>query len=103
MQTITIKDGKEKQLLRHHPWVFSGAIDSIANKDEVGIAKSVTHDGSFIAWGWYDPKSHIPLRLLSWKEDEEVNDKWWARTITASVLRRSFFSGTKAPQQPPSA
>ena len=96
MQTITIKDGKEKQLLRHHPWVFSGAIDSIANKDEVGIVKSVTHDGSFIAWGWYDPKSHIPLRLLSWKEDEEVNDKWWARTITASVLRRSFFFRDKS-------
>lgn len=96
MQTITIKDGKDKQLLRHHPWVFSGAIDSIANSDEIGIAKTRTQDGSFIAWGWYDPKSHIPLRLLSWDETEEVNDKWWVKTITASVLRRSPFFRDKS-------
>ncbi len=98
MQTITIKDGKEKQLLRHHPWVFSGAIDSITNSEEVGIAKTVTQDGTFIAWGWYDPKSHIPLRLLSWNEAEKVDDRWWAKTITESVLRRSpFFRDKKAP------
>ncbi len=98
MQTITIKDGKEKQLLRHHPWVFSGAIDSIANSEEIGIAKTVTQDGSFIAWGWYDPKSHIPLRLLSWNEEQEINDKWWNKTITASVLRRRpFFMDKSTP------
>ena len=96
MQTITIKDGKEKQLLRHHPWVFSGAIDSVANSEEIGVAKTVSQDGSFIAWGWYDPKSHIPLRLLSWNEAEEVDDKWWAKTITASVLRRSPFFREKS-------
>ncbi len=96
MQTITIKDGKEKQLLRHHPWVFSGAIDSTANSEEVGIAKAVTQEGVFIAWGWYDPKSHIPLRLLSWNEADEVNDTWWAKTITESVLRRSQFFRDKS-------
>lgn len=96
MQTITIKDGKEKQLLRHHPWVFSGAIDSITEKDTVGIAKTTTQDGSFIAWGWYDPKSHIPLRLLSWDEEQEVNAAWWKRTITASVLRRAPFFRDKS-------
>ncbi|NBK22795.1 MAG: class I SAM-dependent rRNA methyltransferase [Spirochaetia bacterium] len=98
MQTITIKDGKEKQLLRHHPWVFSGAIDSVANSDEIGIAKTVTQDGTFIAWGWYDPKSHIPLRLLSWKEEEEIGQRWWAKTIAESVLRRSpFFRDKSSP------
>lgn len=96
MQTITIKDGKEKQLLRHHPWVFSGAIDSVPEKDSVGIAKTTTHDGSFIAWGWYDPKSHIPLRLLSWDETQEVDEAWWVKTITASVLRRSPFFRDKS-------
>jgi len=96
MQTITIKDGKEKQLLRHHPWVFSGAIDSVANSEEIGIAKTVTQDGTFIAWGWYDPKSHIPLRLLSWIEEEAVDDRWWAKTISSSVLRRSSFFRDKS-------
>lgn len=96
MQTITIKDGKEKQLLRHHPWVFSGAIDSVLNKEETGVAKTVTQEGSFIAWGWYDPTSHITLRLLSWNEKETIDERWWAKTITSSVLRRSSFFSDKA-------
>ncbi|MFA5447448.1 MAG: class I SAM-dependent rRNA methyltransferase [Sphaerochaeta sp.] len=91
MQTITIKAGKEKQLLRRHPWVFSGAIETKPSTLEVGVSRVQTDSGHFIAWGWYDEKSHIPLRLLSWIEEEVVDDQWLKRTIAESVLRRSAF------------
>ena len=98
MQCITIKEGKEKQLLRHHPWVFSGAIASISDEGEAGVAKTITQEGKFIAWGWYDKESHIPLRLLSWNEHEQIDDAWWVNTIKESVLRRSpFFADKKCP------
>ena len=32
MYTVTLKPNKEKQLIKHHPWVFSGAIDKIEPK-----------------------------------------------------------------------
>lgn len=60
MQTITIKGGKEKQLLRHHPWVFSGAIANDISLLETGVSRAETDEGQFIAWGWYDKESHIP-------------------------------------------
>ena len=34
METITLKPRKEESILRHHPWVFSGAIASIPDSVE---------------------------------------------------------------------
>lgn len=96
MRTLTIAEGKEKQLLRHHPWVFSGAIERPSSALEEGIYRVETFDSAFIAWGWYDPKAHIPLRLLSWNEKEVIDHKWWKRTISASVLRRKHFFSDKS-------
>ena len=96
MQIITIKDGKEKQLLRHHPWVFSGALATNALDIKTGVARVETSDATFIAWGWYDKESHIPLRLLSWDEQRTIDERWWRETIAASVLRRKAFFADKA-------
>ncbi len=90
---ITILEGKERNLFKHHPWVFSGAMDASNLPAIAGVEKVVSYDGRFIAWGWYDKDSHIPLRLLSWKEDDIPNAAWWERSVRESVLRRkSFFS-----------
>ena len=90
---ITILEGKERNLFKHHPWVFSGAMDASTVPEAAGVEKVVSHDGRFIAWGWYDKDSHIPLRLLSWKEDDMPDSSWWERSVHESVLRRkSFFS-----------
>ncbi len=96
MQIITIKDGKEKQLLRHHPWVFSGALHTPTSALETGLGRVETHDGAFIAYGWYDQDSHIPLRLLSWNEARIPDESWWAQAIAESVRRRSSFFQDKA-------
>jgi 23S rRNA (cytosine1962-C5)-methyltransferase len=91
MNTIQIKSGKEKQLVTHHPWVFSGAIES-QEGTKPGVCKVLKSDGSFLAWGWWDEKSHIPVHLLSWNETDQIDDNWWKHTVAASVLRRrSFF------------
>lgn len=92
MQTIRIAPGKDKQLLRHHPWVFSHAFTAPEGAAE-GVYRVETSKGQFIAWGIYDPKGHIPLRLLSWKEDERIDDAWWEKKIRESILRRKMFFG----------
>jgi 23S rRNA (cytosine1962-C5)-methyltransferase len=95
---VTIAEGKEKQLLRHHPWVFSGAIAKMEDMDVlqngVGIVSVVTYKGAFIAYGWYDSRSHISLHLLSWDSGIVPDDSWWSRMVKESVRRRaSFFQG----------
>lgn len=89
---IVLNPGKEKNLLKHHPWVFSGAIDLERSEGaRVGINKVVSSDNRFVAWGYYDQDSHIWLRLLSWKENETVDEQWWRDKIRQSVLRRKSF------------
>lgn len=90
--TITIKQGKEKQLLRHHPWVFSGAIETGPSEPETAqVVRVETSEGRFIAWGWYDKLSHIQLHLLSWNEQDVIDDAWWKRMFRNAVLRRKAF------------
>lgn len=89
---IRIAEGKEKSILRHHPWVFSGAIDiEHSDNPEVGIQRVESSDGRFLAWGWWDSESHIMLRLLSWNEKDVIDDSWWSEKIKESVLRRKSF------------
>lgn len=88
---IKIRPGKEKNLLRHHPWVFSGAIDEATIPSKAGIYKVLTSESRFIAWGAYDSDSHIQLRLLSWDMAKFPDQNWWADAVRASVLRRRDF------------
>lgn len=96
MTEITIRPGKEKSLLRHHPWVFSGAIEETTVPSQAEVCRVATSEGRFIAWGIYDPESHIQLRLLSWKEDVVPDEQWWRSSVRASIIRRRRFFEDKA-------
>ena len=98
MTEIAIRSGKEKSLLRHHPWVFSGAIEESSVPSQAGVYKVNSAEGRFIAWGVYDPESHIQLRLLSWKEDVVPDEQWWKSAVRASIIRRRRFFEDKASQ-----
>lgn len=89
MYRITICKGKEKQALKHHPWVFSGAVESVEPKfTKEDWAEVYTSDNSFIAYGWYDEKSHIILHLLSWDRREIMDQDFIKKLVKESILRR---------------
>ncbi len=88
---IRIRSGKEKQLVRRHPWVFSGAIDTSSShtyQSDSTLVRVEDASGLFIAYGWYDSASHIPIHLLSWNESIVPDAAWWVRKISESVRRR---------------
>ncbi len=85
-----IKEGKERNLFKHHPWVFSGAIEKITPEFTLPYwAEVYSSAGYFIAHGWYDPKSHIALRLISWDRKEKPGEELVKNLILESVRRRS--------------
>ena len=89
MYNVILKPNKEKQLLKHHPWVFSGAIDNIEPKFVNGdLAKVFSSDNKFIAYGYYDEKSHIILHLLSWDEQIIPDDSFLVDAIKSAIYRR---------------
>lgn len=73
---IKLKRGKEESLLRFHPWVFSGAIESMPDNLEEGqLVSVVSHEGRSLGSGHFQIGS-IAVRML---------------TDTDSVVDESFY------------
>lgn len=89
-KTIVLKRGKADSLRRFHPWVFSGAIQSLPhNLKEGEIVRVEDASSQFLAVGHYQIGS-IAIRILSF-EDIVVDDTFWDdRLSEALMLRRAL-------------
>ena len=89
-KTVILKRGKEESLLRHHPWIFSGAIQRINGKPEEGELVTVyTSDNKFIARGHIQVGS-IAVRVLTFENENIDHDFWKRRIATAYHMRQSI-------------
>jgi len=88
MKTIRLKAGKERSLLRHHPWVFDGAIER-GQADAGETVRVEGADGRFLAWGAYAPRSKIRVRVWSFDEAERIDGAFFERRLRAAVELRS--------------
>jgi 23S rRNA (cytosine1962-C5)-methyltransferase len=93
MLTITLKPGKEKSLLRRHPWIFPTAIDRIEGKPEEKAKPGATAvvrsaSGQFLARAAYSPQSQIRARVWSFDEHEPIDHALIKRRIRKALARR---------------
>lgn len=90
MKKITLQKGKEKSLLRYHPWVFSGAVarqdKDIAEGDIVEIYNS---DNQYLATGHYHHSSTC-VKVFSFAQVEPDERFWTAKLAQALAYRRSL-------------
>src|SRR4051794_15628073 len=70
---VWLKRGREKSLLRKHPWVFSGAIERVQGDAGAGdTVEIVDASGGFLAWAAYSPASQIRARVWSFEREETI-------------------------------
>jgi len=96
---VKLKSGREKSVLRRHPWIFSGAIDQVFGEPEPGETVAVVDSREvFLAWGYYNPHSQIAVRILSWDQETRIGEAFWARGLKAAIARREVIGqeGTTA-------
>ena len=87
MKTLHIHKHKVDSILRRHPWIFSGAIQS--NTDELKDGETVTvedHKGNFLARGHFQHAT-IAVRVLSF-EDTEIDESFFIKAIGNAVQLR---------------
>lgn len=87
--TLILKPGKEKALLRGHPWVFSGAVareDTSCRAGETVVIRA--SDGRFLAWGAYSPASQIRSRIWSFSQTERIDEGFFAGRIQQALRAR---------------
>jgi 23S rRNA (cytosine1962-C5)-methyltransferase len=92
MKKITIKSGREKSLLRRHPWIFSGAIQSSGGAVSGDVVNVHAADGSFLCSALYSAESQIAARALSFDAKEVIDDDFFKRRIQRSISRRASLS-----------
>ena len=94
---IRLRKGKEESLRRFHPWVFSGAIQSMDEGiDEGEVVRVLTNSGDFIAVGHYQQGS-IAVRVLTFS-DVEIDDEFWHSRLASALQMRQAIGVADNPQ-----
>jgi 23S rRNA (cytosine1962-C5)-methyltransferase len=89
MPEILLKTGREKSLLRHHPWVFSGAVARINGDTHLGETVDIlTSKGDFIARAAINLNSNIIARVWTWKEEEKIDAGFLSRRLQRAIESR---------------
>jgi 23S rRNA (cytosine1962-C5)-methyltransferase len=87
MKVIKLREGKERSLMRRHPWVFEGSI-ARGKADSGETVRVEASDGRFLAWAAYSPSSMIRLRAWSFDEAERIDTAFFRRRIEAALAIR---------------
>lgn len=88
MKTIQLREGKERSLLRHHPWVFQGSIER-GKADPGETVRVESADGRFLCWGAFSPSSMIRVRAWTFDETERVDHAFFKRRIARALALRA--------------
>jgi 23S rRNA (cytosine1962-C5)-methyltransferase len=91
---VTLKKGREKSLLRRHPWIFSGAIHHVDGEPASGSTVDLlSPDKQFLARASYSPTSQIRARVWTF-EDEPVETEFFRKRIRSAIQTRETWSLT---------
>lgn len=92
MIVVKLKKDRERSLIRKHPWVFSGAMNSVKGEPQNGeTVKVISNDGKFLCWAAYSAKSQISLRAWSFNENETIDENFFYKQIDNALLYRKQF------------
>jgi len=90
MATLILHPGKEKSVLRRHPWLFSGAVAQLDGRARPGdTVDVVSHQGRPLARAAWSPASQIRARVWSFDPAETIDHAFFKRRIAAAVARRA--------------
>jgi 23S rRNA (cytosine1962-C5)-methyltransferase len=93
MSRIVLKPGKERSLLRRHPWIYASAVARVDGEVASGATVEVRGaDGRFLGWAAYSPASTIRARVWSFTEAVRVDAELLRQRVRAAVQRREPMS-----------
>ena len=87
--TVILKPGREKSLHRHHPWVFSGAINTVKDNPAPGATVDVlAADNTWLARGAYSPESQLRVRIWTFDADEQIDKHFFRQRLEQALSYR---------------
>lgn len=89
-----LRAGREKSVLRRHPWIFSGGVDerrmetSLVSGDTVEVLSA---GGERLGYAWYSQTSQIRLRMVSLDAGVTPGENFVRNLVAQAVRRRDPF------------
>lgn len=92
MSLLLLKPGREKSLLRRHPWIFSGAISRVDGNLTLGQTIAIRDSNErFLAWAAFSPQSQIAARVWSFDENETIDAAFFRHRLARAISLRSLL------------
>lgn len=91
---VILKPGREKAVLKHHPWIFSGAIEQLPICENGEILPVFSSSGQFLAKAYFHSGNSIAGRILTFV-DEPIEAAIEQKLATAIALRHALFDPEK--------
>lgn len=92
MATIILNKKRKKRLEAGNPWVFNNEIDRLEGEANPGDIVDVhDHRGAFLARGYYNPKSQISVRVMTYTPGEAIDQAFFTRRVQECYDYRRRF------------
>ncbi|MBW8847571.1 MAG: class I SAM-dependent methyltransferase [Burkholderiales bacterium] len=88
MKKIALRAGKERSLVKRHPWVFESSV-ARGGADSGETVRVESADGAFLCWAAFSPQSQIRLRAWSFDEAERIDAAFFKRRIEKAIAMRA--------------
>ncbi|MBW2269489.1 MAG: class I SAM-dependent rRNA methyltransferase [Deltaproteobacteria bacterium] len=88
---VILHAGRERSVLRRHPWILSGAVANVAPAAAAqpgAWVRVLSHGGEVLGFGYLSPASQLRVRLVAFGKDEPA-EGWLAERIAVAVARRN--------------
>jgi len=90
---VLLKKGKEKSLKNFHPWIFSGAIESLPEFENGEILPVLSFEKEFLGHAYFNKNSSIIGRMVNFSQENPI-DSILKNLSNAIDLRKKFFDNS---------
>ena len=96
MPSVKLKKYRDKSFNRKHPWIFSGAIDSVKDINQNGeTVDIISGDGKLLGYGSYSSQSQISVRVLSFNTEDKIDSDFFKQRVESAVQFREQIINTE--------
>ena len=92
MKKIILKKGREKSLLRRHPWIFSNSISDVQGDVVSGdLIDIYDYKNQWLAKGSYSSSSQIRSRVWSFDSSENIDQQFFLKKLKKAFNLRQLI------------
>ena len=90
MAELILEPGKERSVMRRHPWIFAGSIATLHGRARAGDTVEIhSAKGEMLGHAAFSPNSQIRARMWNFDAQESVDHAFFKRRVAQSVARRT--------------